>query len=114
MSTQILLIGVLVGTVNFLFRYLPLRLGASRASGSLKRGKVGAVLDSIGIASICALLIVSSVPEIQHHTNKLVPTLVGCASLALCFYRTRSIVLSTLLGAFCYGIAFKYLSLGVI
>ena len=114
MSTQILLIGVLVGTVNFLFRYLPLRLGTSRASGSLKRGKVGAVLDSIGIASICALLIVSSVPEIQQHTNKLLPTLVGCLTLTLCFYQTRSIVVSTLLGAFCYGIAFKYLSLGII
>lgn len=109
MSTQILLIGLLVGCVNFLFRYLPLRLGSQRASGSLQRGKVGMVLDSIGIASICALLIVSSVPEIQLHPQKLVPTLIGCVSLALCFYHTRSIVLSTLLGALCYGIAFKYL-----
>lgn len=61
-----------------------------------------------------ALLIVSSVPEIQQHTNKLLPTLIGCLTLTLCFYRTRSIVISTLLGAFCYGIAFKYLSLGII
>lgn len=109
MSLQILLIGVLVGTVNFLFRYLPLRFGADRASGTLRRGKIGALLDSIGIASICALLVVSSVPEIQHHSHKLLPTLVGFASLSFCFYRTRSIVLSTLLGALCYGIAFKFL-----
>lgn len=114
MSTQILLIGALVGAVNFLFRYLPLRFGSNRASGSLQRGKVAAVLDSIGVASICALLIVSSVPEIQHHAHKLLPTLVGAAALALCFYRTRSIVMSTLLGAFFYGIAFKYLLAGVI
>lgn len=31
MSTQILLIGVLVDMVNFLFRYLPLRLGSPAA-----------------------------------------------------------------------------------
>ncbi|PWC16966.1 L-valine transporter subunit YgaH [Brenneria roseae subsp. roseae] len=107
MSTQVILIGLMVGLVNFLFRYLPLRLGSSRASGTLQRGKAALLLDSIGIASICALLIVSSVPDILAHNEKLLPTLVGFATLTFCFYKTRSIVFSTLLGALCYGIAFK-------
>ncbi|KHN50505.1 L-valine transporter subunit YgaH [Pectobacterium fontis] len=109
MSTEIMLIGLIVGLVNYLFRYLPLRLSASRASGSLQRGKKALLLDSIGIASICALLMVSSVPDIIAHHEKLLPTLIGFITLTACFYKTRSIVLSTLLGALCYGIAFKLL-----
>ncbi|MBJ7223827.1 MULTISPECIES: L-valine transporter subunit YgaH [unclassified Brenneria] len=108
MSTQIILIGLIVGLVNYLFRYLPLKLGSSRASGSLQRGKTALLLDSIGIASICALLIVSSVPDILKHHEKLLPTLVGFIVLTGCFYKTRSIVFSTLLGAFCYGLAIKF------
>lgn len=107
MSTQVILIGLIVGLVNYLFRYLPLRLGSSRASGSLQRGKTALLLDSIGIASICALLIVSSVPDILTHHERLIPTLVGFTTLTGGFYKTRSIVFATLLGALCYGIAFK-------
>ncbi|ADM99778.1 L-valine transporter subunit YgaH [Dickeya dadantii] len=108
MNTSVLLIGLLVGTVNFLFRYLPLRLGAGRTSGNLRRGRTALLLDSIGIASICALLVVSTLPDIMQHTERLLPTLAGFALLTLCFYKTRSIVLSTLLGALCYGIVFKW------
>jgi hypothetical protein len=35
------------------------------------------LLDTIGIASICALLVVSSVPEILSDSHRLLPTLVG-------------------------------------
>lgn len=108
MNTSVLLIGLLVGTVNFLFRYLPLRLGAGRASGHLRRGKTALLLDSIGIASICALLVVSTLPDVMQYTERQLPTLVGFALLTLCFYKTRSIVLSTLLGALCYGVVFKW------
>ncbi|MBX9447142.1 L-valine transporter subunit YgaH [Dickeya chrysanthemi] len=108
MNSSVLLIGLLVGTVNFLFRYLPLRLGGSRASGNLQRGKTALLLDSIGIASICALLVVSTLPDLLQHVERRLPTLVGFTLLTLCFYKTRSIVLSTLLGALCYGLAFKW------
>ncbi|MFP9229514.1 L-valine transporter subunit YgaH [Pectobacterium cacticida] len=108
MSTNVILIGLMVGLVNYLFRYLPLRLSTSRASDSLQHGRKALLLDSIGIASICALLIVSSVPDMLAHHEKLWPTLMGFIALTACFYKTRSIVLSTLLGALCYGIAFKW------
>ncbi|SLM64300.1 MULTISPECIES: L-valine transporter subunit YgaH [Dickeya] len=108
MNTSVILIGLLVGTVNFLFRYLPLHVGGSR-SGRLYRGKMALLLDSIGIASICALLVVSSVPEVLRHADRVLPTLAGFTLLTLCFYKTRSIVLSTLLGALCYGLVFKVL-----
>jgi hypothetical protein len=60
------------------------------------------LLDTIGIASICALLIVSSVPEILSDSRRLLPTLVGFAVLGLAFWKTRSIIIPTL-SALAYG-----------
>lgn len=108
MSTQVLLLGLLVGLVNYLFRYLPLRLRAN-STRTAKRGATGVLLDSIGIASICALLVVSSAPEIMHDVQRLFPTLVGFAVLGLSFYKTRSIIIPTLLSALGYGLAWKFL-----
>ncbi|AYA39602.1 hypothetical protein HZS38_02810 [Xenorhabdus nematophila] len=50
-DNKILLIGLVVGAANFLFRYLPLRLGAN-CSPTGTTGKMGIILDSIGIAPI--------------------------------------------------------------
>ena len=54
MNSEVLLLGVIVGGVNYLFRYLPLRLRAGHARPA-RRGPVSVLLDTIGIASICAL-----------------------------------------------------------
>ncbi|MER0125409.1 L-valine transporter subunit YgaH [Franconibacter daqui] len=108
MRSDVLLLGLLVGCVNYLFRYLPLRLRASAASPA-KRGATRVLLDTIGIASICALLVVSSVPEILHDTRRLLPTLVGFAVLGVSYYKTRSIIFPTLLSALGYGVAWKLL-----
>ncbi|WP_455814136.1 L-valine transporter subunit YgaH [Pseudomonas graminis] len=109
MNNQVLLLGVLVGVANFLFRYLPLRLHARKNAPAMKRGTIGLLLDSIGIASICALLVVSSLPDILVHHDRLVPTLVGFGLLSITFYFTRSIVFSTLLSALGYGVTWKLL-----
>ncbi|TDS88819.1 branched-subunit amino acid transport protein AzlD [Rahnella sp. BIGb0236] len=110
MSTDVILVCLLVGTVNYLFRYLPLRLGARQKSG-LKSGPLSRVLDSIGIASICALLVVSSTPEILRDPQKLLPSLAGFVVLALIFWRTKSIIIATLTGAVVYGLVFKVMML---
>lgn len=109
MNTNVLIIGLIVGCANYLFRYLPLRLGARRNPAALKRGKTALLLDSIGIASICALLVVSSTPVIMREPDKLWPTLAGFGALALCFYHSKSIILSTLTGALTFGITLKLL-----
>ncbi|WP_333893566.1 L-valine transporter subunit YgaH [Atlantibacter subterraneus] len=109
MRTDVLLLGLLVGLVNYLFRYLPLRVRAGSVRPT-KRGAIGVLLDTIGIASICALLVVSSVPEIVHDTRRLLPTLIGFAVLGISFYKTRSIIIPTLLSALGYGIAWKLLT----
>lgn len=106
MSEQVIIIGLLVGLANYLFRYLPLYLGrkTSVRSGS---SRISLVLDSIGIASICALLVVSSVPDIMRDYQRLLPTLIGFLAILLCFYKTRTIIQPTLLGALAYGLTFK-------
>ena len=50
MSYEVLLLGLLVGAANYCFRYLPLRLRVGNARPT-KRGAVGILLDTIGIAS---------------------------------------------------------------
>ena len=85
MSYEVLLLGLLVGVANYCFRYLPLRLRVGNARPT-KRGAVGILLDTIGIASICALLVVSTAPEVMHDTRRFVPTLVGFAVLGASFY----------------------------
>lgn len=109
MSHEVLLLGIVVGCVNFLFRYLPLRIRVGQ-SRPVKRGATGVLLDTIGIASICALLVVSCVPEIAVDSRRLLPTLIGFAVLGLSFWKTRSIIIPTLLSALAYGIAWKILA----
>lgn len=109
MSSSVLLLGLLVGSVNYLFRYLPLRLQSGRPAPE-KHGASGVLLDTIGIASICALLVVSSAPEIIADVQRLLPTLVGFAVLGISFYKTRSIIVPTLLSAAAYGLAWKWLT----
>lgn len=106
MNSDVLIIGAVVGCVNYLFRYLPLRLRAGN-SRPTRRGPVSVLLDTIGIASICALLVVSSVPEILSDTRRFLPTLAGFAVLGLVFWKTRSIIIPTLLSALTYGVVWK-------
>ena len=109
MNSDVLTIGVVVGCVNYLFRYLPLRLRAGNARPT-RRGPVSVLLDTIGIASICALLVVSSVPEILADAHRLAPTLIGFLVLGGAFWKTRSIIIPTLLSALAYGLAWKIAS----
>ncbi|MEH3542936.1 L-valine transporter subunit YgaH [Klebsiella variicola] len=107
MNSEVLLLGVIVGSVNYLFRYLRLRAGHARPA---RRGPVSVLLDTIGIASICALLVVSSVPEILADAHRLAPTLIGFLVLGAAFWKTRSIIVPTLLSALAYGLAWKITS----
>ncbi|XNM52357.1 L-valine transporter subunit YgaH [Escherichia coli] len=107
MSYEVLLLGLLVGAANYCFRYLPLRLRV----GHEPNVAPVTLLDTIGIASICALLVVSTAPEVMHDTRRFVPTLVGFAVLGASFYKTRSIIIPTLLSALAYGLAWKVMAI---
>ncbi|MBZ4074324.1 L-valine transporter subunit YgaH [Escherichia fergusonii] len=109
MSYEVLLLGLLVGAVNYCFRYLPLRLRVGNVRPG-RRGTIGILLDTIGIASICALLVVSTAQEVMHDSRRFIPTLVGFAVLGASFYKTRSIIVPTLLSALGYGLAWKVMA----
>jgi branched-subunit amino acid transport protein len=111
MSRDVILICLLVGMVNYLFRYLPLRL-TNRRSLKIKSRRLARVLDSIGIASICALLVVSCAPPVLAQPQRLLPTLCGFAVLGLVYWRRKSIIFSTISAALIYGVVYKMIQLG--
>lgn len=88
---------------------MPLRLAGNTGGRLLRNGLLGRVLDSIGIAAICALLVVSTLPDIMHEHQRTWPALAGFLTLTLLFGRTRSIVLATLSSALVYGLVYKCL-----
>jgi len=102
---------VQVGCVNFLFRYLPLRIRVGQPRPG-KHGATGVLLDTIGIASICTLRVVSCIAETIIDSRRLLPTLIGLAvpGLSFCLWKTRSINFPTLLSALAYGIVWKVLA----
>ncbi|MGQ7090471.1 AzlD domain-containing protein, partial [Escherichia coli] len=55
--------------------------------------------------------VVSTAPEVMHDTRRFVPTLVGFAVLGASFYKTRSIIIPTLLSALAYGLAWKVMAI---
>ena len=76
-----------------------------------KRGAVGILLDTIGIASICALLVVSTAPEVMHDTRRFVPTLVGFAVLGASFYKHAALSSQHCFSALTYGLVWKVMGL---
>ncbi len=108
MNINVIVIGLVVGAANYLFRYFPLRFSRASRQKTVNGSWTARILDGIGIASICSLLVVSSVPSVMREHDKLLPTLAGFAVLALCFYHSRSIVLSTLAGALSFGLVYKF------
>jgi len=54
--------------------------------------------------------VVSSVPEILADAHRLAPTLIGFLVLGGAFWKTRSIIIPTLLSALAYGLAWKIAS----
>ncbi|WP_340620753.1 hypothetical protein [Xenorhabdus siamensis] len=79
---------------------------ANRTAGK-KIGKIGIVLGSIGVVSICSLLIVAGIPVVIQEHNKLFSTLIGCFISYVFFYKTRSIIFSTLSRSAIFGLTFK-------
>ncbi|MEL8219447.1 AzlD domain-containing protein [Escherichia coli] len=94
MSYEVLLLGLLVGVANYCFRYLPLRLRVGNARPT-KRGAVGILLDTICIASICALLVFSTAPEGMDGTRRFLATPVCLAVIGSKFVKTRNLLIPT-------------------
>ena len=104
MNSEVLLLGVIVGGVNYLFRYLPLRLRVGHA-----------VLPAAARSACCWIPLASPrfvrcwwSPACRRSSPMPIaaPTLTGFGAGAA-FWKTRSIIVPTLLSAFAYGLAWK-------
>jgi hypothetical protein len=105
MNNNVLIIGIVVGCVNYLFRYLPLRLRAGHSRPASRPAQRAARYHR-------HRLHLRPADRLQRAGNpqrfpRLLPTLVGFAVLGLAFWKTRSIIIPTLLSALAYGVAWK-------
>lgn len=108
MSYRVLLFDLLTGCVNYCSRYLPFRLRVGNIR-PMKYGTTDVLLDTIDIVSVCALLMVPTAPEVMHGVRRFVPALVGFVILDASFYKTRGIIIPTLLDVLGCGLAWRIL-----
>ncbi|MBD2815441.1 AzlC family ABC transporter permease [Xenorhabdus sp. Flor] len=100
------LVALIQAHITQLGKKSSLLLGDNRTPGK-KIGKTGIILNSIGVASICSLLIVAGLADVIQEHNKFFPTLIGCFIIYVFFYKTHSIIFSTLSRSANFGLTFK-------
>lgn len=105
---KILLLALIVGGANWLFRFLPmrLRLADARPGGILAR-----FLAATGPAAIATLFTASVLPMAGQAAD-LVLLAAGMAGVGLAYRLSRSVVLATLAGSAAYGAAFALMAMG--
>lgn len=121
MTTEFLVVTLVVGIGTWLFRFLPTRLRSLSSArgdrgrrgqardGAARAGRLTQALESIGPAAIATLFIASVLPGLATAAQDRILVLVGCATTVLIFVARRNIVLATLAGAVAYGVAYKVL-----
>lgn len=103
MNPDILILALVVGAANWLFRYGPMRLdlGARAEAGLLAR-----FLSATGPAAIATLVVASVLPMVAGGVTQALPLVAGTAAVLVLWRWRRSVVLSTLGGSLAYGMAF--------
>lgn len=102
MNPDILILALIVGAANWIFRYGPMRLdlGARAETGPLAR-----FLSATGPAAI-ATLVVASVLPMAGDLALALPLVAGTGAVLAVWVWRRSVVLATLAGSLAYGLAF--------
>lgn len=107
MRVEIVLLALVVGVCNWLFRYLPTRanLHALPPGAPLSR-----FLAATGPAAIGTLFVASVLPMVRVATGPSGAVLgAGVGAVGLVFALTRSVAAATVAGAVTYGLAFSAL-----
>lgn len=102
MNPDILILALIVGAANWIFRYGPMRLdlGARAEAGPLAR-----FLSATGPAAI-ATLVVASVLPMAGDLALALPLVAGTGAVLAVWVWRHSVVLATLAGSLAYGLAF--------
>jgi len=100
MNQDLLILALLAGAANWLFRALPVLLRTDRLAmgGWLER-----FLSATGPAAIGTLFVAAILPALTPDLLRLAPTVLGAAAVLLAWLATRSVVLATLAGAVAHG-----------
>ena len=103
MNQDLLIVALLAGAANWAFRALPIlaRTDKLASGGWLQR-----FLGATGPAAIATLFVAAILPALAPELLWLFPLVAGILGVTGTFYLAgRSVVLATLAGAFCHGMA---------
>lgn len=102
MSIDLLLMALVVGLATFGFRFGPTRVDLSALP---QEGWLARFLASTGPAAIATLFVASILPMINGFGGVYLPLSLGVAAVLVTFAYTRAVVLATLAGSACFGVA---------
>jgi hypothetical protein len=99
MSQHILILALMVGIANWVFRYGPTRLsrGAGQGAGALAR-----FLSATGPAAIATLVVASTLP--MANATQVLPLVMGVGAVVVLWVWRRSVMIATLGGALAYAL----------
>lgn len=101
MNTALVLLALMAGAANWMFRALPTIL---MKSGPREGGLLSAFLAATGPAAIATLFVASVLPMIGPGLAANLPLLAGSAATIAAFLPRRSVVAATLCGAVAFGL----------
>lgn len=105
MNPDILILALIVGAANWVFRYGPMRLDLGARAGT---GPLARFLSATGPAAI-ATLVVASVLPMAGDLALAGPLVAGTMAVLVVWVWRRSVVLATLAGSLAYGLVFALL-----
>lgn len=101
MNSDLLIVAVLAGAANWVFRVLPTRMKtADLAPGGL----MARFLAASGPAAIGTLFVASVLPVLSLVPSGFVPQFLGTLAVVAVFAARRSVVAATLAGALAHGL----------
>lgn len=103
MTADILVIAVLAGAANWVFRVVPTRMDFAVFPPG---GRLARFLAATGPAAICTLFVASILPELYPVPPHIVSLTFGLGTVGATFAAFRSVAGATLAGAVAYGLVF--------
>lgn len=102
MNQDLLLVALLAGAANWVFRVVPTLARTDRLApgGWLER-----FLSATGPAAIATLFVAAILPALTPDLQLLLPVALGTAAVVGVWLLRRSVVLATLAGALAHGLA---------
>lgn len=90
---------LVVGLANYLFRFLPISLAATRVQRL--GGPLGAALAALGAGAIAALFVLGGA---EFYPQAWLPATSGFGAVAITMWGTKNVAAATIVGALVYAL----------